>query len=183
MKRIIATLLLCVVLVTGMLGSLTSCNLIGGKPSGGNAALNVGQQFVLPSNTKTGTGAGDRISEEILRLYDEYGGEVIPTALSRDDAKEMGVDYVEANRDLGGVNRAAVEDFINDEWPYQVQETLPNGKTRNVTKFYSEMTDDERRRVLSRIYKKTKETVKGETDGAKSDQDRYFERLYEEMRR
>ena len=154
-----------------------------GKPSGGNAALNVGQQFVLPSNTKTGTGAGDRISEEILRLYDEYGGEVIPTALSRDDAKEMGVDYVEANRDLGGVNRAAVEDFINDEWPYQVQETLPNGKTRNVTKFYSEMTDDERRRVLSRIYKKTKETVKGETDGAKSDQDRYFERLYEEMRR
>ena len=36
MKRIIATLLLCVVLVTGMLGSLTSCNLIGGKPSGGN---------------------------------------------------------------------------------------------------------------------------------------------------
>ena len=36
MKRIIATLLLSVVLVTGMLGSLTSCNLIGGKPSGGN---------------------------------------------------------------------------------------------------------------------------------------------------
>ena len=36
MKRIIATLLLCVVLVTGMLGSLTSCNLISGKPSGGN---------------------------------------------------------------------------------------------------------------------------------------------------
>ena len=35
MKRIIATLLLCVVLVTGMLGSLTSCNLIGGKPNNG----------------------------------------------------------------------------------------------------------------------------------------------------
>jgi len=109
---------------------------------------------------------------------------VIPTAISRDDAKDKGLDYVEDNRILGAVNRTAVEDFINDVWPYRVQEELPNGKTRTVTKFYSEMTDDERRRVLSRIYQKSKETVTGETEDTKtkSKQDRYFEQLFEEMR-
>jgi len=154
-----------------------------GKPSGGGTVLNAAQQFALPWNTKTGTGAGDYVSEEILRLYDEYGSQVIPTAISRDDAKDKGLDYVEDNRILGAVNRTAVEDFINDRWPYQVQETLPNGKHRNVTKFYSEMTDDERRRVLSRIYQKSKETVT-EDDGvpAKNKNDRYFEKLYEEMK-
>ncbi|MBQ9841627.1 MAG: hypothetical protein IJO42_00780 [Clostridia bacterium] len=155
-----------------------------GKPSGGGTALNAAQQFALPWNTKTGTGAGDYVSEEILRLYEEYGSQVIPTAISRDDAHDKGLDYVEDNRILGAVNRTAVEDFINDVWPYQVQETLPNGKKRTVTKFYSEMTDDERRRVLSRIYQKSKETVTGETEDTKtkSKQDRYFEQLFEEMR-
>ena len=122
--------------------------------------------------------------EEILRLYEEYGNTVIPTAITRDDATEKGLDYVEDNRVLGMVNRQAVEDFIHDQWPYQVQETLPNGKTRTVTKYYSEMTDDERRRVLSRIYGKAKKMVLGEDEEKKtnSKDDRYFESIYEEMK-
>ena len=158
-----------------------------GKPSESGKVLNAAQQFVLPMNTKTGTGAGDPISQEILRLYDtaeEGKSKAIPTAITRDEAQDKGLDYVEDNRVLGMVNRQAVEDFIHDRWPYQVQETLPNGKTRTVTKYYSEMTDDERRRVLSRIYGKAKKMVLGEDEEkkTKSKDDRYFESIYEELK-
>lgn len=134
-----------------------------------------------------GTAADDPISQELLRLYDtaeEGKSKAIPTAITRDEAQDKGLDYVEDNRALGMVNRQAVEDFIHDRWPYQVQETLPNGKTRTVTKYYSEMTDDERRRVLSRIYGKAKEMVLGEDEEkkTKSKDDRYFESIYEELK-
>ncbi len=131
-----------------------------GKPTAGNAALNILQQVALPANIKTGTGKGDRVSREILRLYGKKGeSKAIPTAITRDEARDNGLDYVRVNKQLGATNRQAVEDFVNDKWPYQVQVTGPTGKKTNVTKFYSEMTDDERRRVLSRIYTQNKKEV------------------------
>ncbi len=130
-----------------------------GRSSTGSSVINAIQQFALPINIKIGTGNGDAISEEIERLYSEHGSSAIPTAVSRDEAMDGGLDYVESNRLLGAVNRQAVEDFINNKWPYTVQSTLENGKRRNVTKFYEDMTDEERVRVLKRIYKKSKEQV------------------------
>lgn len=156
-----------------------------GQNSGTGAAVNAVQQPVTPWNTKIGLAEDDPINKEILRLYESTDSlSVIPGTITRDEAKDNDLDYTEVNRLLGSYNRAAVEDFLNDEWPYTVQEELPNGKKRNVTKYYSEMTDDERRRVLDRIYGITKKKVMGteEEKKSKSRQDRYFEQLFEEMK-
>ena len=149
-----------------------------GKPSGVNAVWNVVQQFVSPANAKVGTGNGDPISEEILRLYRSHGSAAVPTAVSRDDARDGGMDYVEINRRLGRVNRQAVEDFINNQWPYDVQVSV-GGKKKKVTKYYRDMTDEERVRVLSRIYTNTKKEV---TEPApEKPTDTYFQDIYRRL--
>ena len=159
-----------------------------GKPSAGTAVLNAGQQFIIPANTKVGTGFGDPISQEILRLYEVEGGAVIPSAASRDDAKEAGVDYVDVNRLLGGVNRLAVEEFIGNEKPYDVMvETgeltaAGNPKTKKVTKYYRDMTDEERRKVLARIYKDSKKTVLEPDEGGGNESEQYFRDLIRRVR-
>lgn len=159
-----------------------------GKPSAGTAVLNAGQQFIIPANTKVGTGFGDPISQEILRLYEAEGGAVIPSAASRDDAKEAGVDYVDVNRLLGGVNRLAVEEFIGNEKPYDVMvETggltaAGNPKTKKVTKYYRDMTDEERRKVLARIYEGSKKTVLEPDEGGGNESERYFRDLIRRVR-
>ena len=152
-----------------------------GKAGGGAAALNVLQQFVSPANVKIGTGTGDATSAEILRLYgdglpDGASG-AIPTAISRDDAANHKLDYTDSNRALGRMNRQAVIEFINDEWPYTVT-VEENGRRRKVTKFYSDMTDEERRKVLSRLYTKAKKQF---TDPEEAADDRYFSALMKEM--
>ena len=159
-----------------------------GKPSAGTAVLNAGQQFIIPANTKVGTGFGDPISQEILRLYEVEGGAVIPSAASRDDAKEAGVDYVDVNRLLGGVNRLAVEEFIGNEKPYDVMvETgeltaAGNPKTKKVTKYYRDMTDAERRKVLARIYEGSKEMVLEPDEGGGNESEQYFRDLIRRVR-
>ena len=149
-----------------------------GKADELGAGLNVLQQFVSPSNVKRATG-DDEISEEILRLYEELekgNASVIPTAITRDEARDHRLDYIEANRQLGEANRIAVEDFMLDNILYTVQEELANGRKRNVEKRYSQMTDDERRRVLSRIYRKAKEQFTEEDeDNKKTAEDRYWD--------
>ena len=160
-----------------------------GKPSAGTAVLNAGQQFIIPANIKVGTGNGDPISQEILRLYEAQGSAVIPTAASRDDAKEAGVDYVDVNRLLGGVNRLAVEEFIHNEKPYDVMvETgqltaAGNPQKKKVTKYYREMTDEERRKVLARIYENSKGTVLNPPEGSNmTDTEAYFYDLIRRVR-
>ena len=64
MKRIIATLLLCVVLVTGMLTSLTSCNLFGGN-QGNNGGNNTA--FEIPE------GGFDTETPVTIKFYHSMG--------------------------------------------------------------------------------------------------------------
>ena len=151
-----------------------------GKPGAGTAVLNAVQQFALPSNVKVGTGRGDRISNEILRLYRRQGGKAVPGSVSRDDAKDGNMDYVEINRRLGQVNRQAVEDFINNRWPYEVMVDAGNGKQKKVTKYYRNMTDEERVRVLSRIYTNTKKMVTDPEEAAEST-DTYFQDIFRRL--
>ena len=163
-----------------------------GQPSTGTAVLNAGQQFIIPANTKVGTGKGDPISQEILRLYKDQGGAVIPTAVTRDEAKDAGEDYVDVNKLLGGVNRLAVEAFIGNEKAYDVMvETgkltaAGNPQKKKVTKYYRDMTDDERRLVLSGIYEDSKAEVLGKTDHIPeehlNDSERYIRELLRRVR-
>ena len=158
-----------------------------GKPGTETFILNTLQQTFFPSNFKIGTGKGDPISQEILRLYEGQGGAVIPTAVTRDEAAEMGEDFVDVNRLLGGANRLAAEEFVGNEKAYDVYvETgelteKGNPRTKKETKYYRDMTDDERRRVLSRIYKATKAEVTGDTEGKTesqlTDSERYIREL------
>ncbi len=150
-----------------------------GKPGTGTAVLNAIQQFVLPSNVKVGTGRGDDVSAEILRLYKARGSKAIPTAVSRDDARDGQMDYVEINRRLGTVNRKAVEDFIRNDWPYAVQVDAGNGKTKKETKFYRNMTDEERVKVLSRIYNNTKKATTDPTSDQAADP--YFQEIFRRL--
>ena len=150
-----------------------------GKASTGSAALNAVQQFGIPSNFKIGTAKDDPISEEILRLYntvEDRPGRAIPTTVSRDEAKEAGVDYVEINKKLGAANRLAAEAFINNEKAYTIEvETgeltaAGNPKKEKVTKYYRDMTDAQRADVLSNIYKGIKDGLIGEESEKSEDQ-------------
>ncbi len=163
-----------------------------GKPGTGTTVLNALQQILIPANTKVGTGKDDPISEEILRLYEGQGGAVIPTAVTRDEAKDAGEDYVDINKLLGGVNRLAVEEFINNRKAYDVMvETgelteKGNPRTKKTTKYYRDMTDEERRKVLGRIYSGSKDGLIGDasekTEEQLTDNERYIRDLLRRVR-
>lgn len=137
-----------------------------GKATSGNAVLNAFQQFVIPANIKQGTG-DDEISQIVRKLYEESDakmpGRALPTAADRDELRELGLSYEDANRLLGKKQYALVEELINDRKRYSVQSEINvgNGKTvkRKKNKLWSEMTDDERLRVLQRIYTGEKDKV------------------------
>lgn len=126
-----------------------------GKPGSGSALLNAAQQFALPWNTKIAVGDDD-LSREILRLYQTQGSGALPSSLTRDQARDHGLDYTATNRELGAVLEEAILQFFRDEVAYTVQVERTNGKKKAVSKFYSDMTDEERRRVISRISTKAK---------------------------
>lgn len=140
-----------------------------GKATDENAWLNAFQQIVSPANIKTATG-DDEISQLILALYEDQGSRTIPSEPTREKADELGMDYVELAKLVGRVNRQAVEDLTADKVRYTVQRENVYGKKKNVSLYWSDMTEDERARVLSRIYTKTKEQIE-DTD------DDYFEQL------
>lgn len=162
--------------------------------------INTAQQLSVPWNTKRGTAQDDPISAELLRLYHalegnpdvESPGAVLPTDVTREEAKAEGEDWTKLNRLLGGVNRLAVEEFINNKRAYEIfvdtGELTNRGepKKKKVTKYYREMTDEERRRVLSRIYEDSKAEVLGKTDYIPEDylneSERYFRDLIRRVR-
>ena len=150
-----------------------------GKASTGSAVLNAVQQFGIPSNFKIGTAKDDPISKEILRLYntvEDRPGRAIPTTVSRDEAKEAGVDYVEINKKLGAANRLAAEAFINNEKAYTIEvktgklTAAGNPKKEKVTKYYRDMTDAQRADVLSNIYEGIKGGLIGDASEKSEDQ-------------
>ena len=65
MKRIIASILLVVVLITGIIGSMTSCNLGGGN--GGNGGNNKPADFVMPE------GGFDTTKPVTIKFYHSMG--------------------------------------------------------------------------------------------------------------
>ncbi len=159
-----------------------------GKPGTGTAVLNALQQLVIPANTKVGTGKDDPLTQEILRLYTALDTSVvIPSEITRDEAAEIGEERVNLNRLLGGVNRLAVEEFINNQKPYDVMVNTGeltekgNPKQKKETKYYRDMTDEERRKVLARIYSGNKDAIIGDasekTEEQLTDSERYFRDL------
>ena len=136
------------------------------KASAASAILNAFQQVLLPSNQKIATG-DDEISRMVLALYenaDSKPSRAIPSVPDRDMAAELGMDYTALRKLVGGTNRQAVSDLMNDRVAYTVQVQAADGKLRNVTKKWSAMTDEERLRVLNRIYTKTKQQVEEPDD-------------------
>lgn len=140
-----------------------------GKATDGNAWVNAFQQIVSPANIKTATG-DDEISQLILALYEDQGSRAIPSEPTREKADELGMDYAELAKLVGKVNRQAVEDLTANKVRYTVQRENAYGKKKKVDLYWSDMTDVERARVLSRIYTKTKKQVEDPDDD-------YFEQL------
>ncbi len=140
-----------------------------GKATDENVWLNAFQQIVSPANIKTATG-DDEISKLILALYEDQGSRAIPSEPTREKADELGMNYAELAKLVGKVNRQAVEDLTANKVRYTVQRENAYGKKKNVDLYWSDMTDDERAKVLNRIYGKTKEQVEEPDDD-------YFEKL------
>lgn len=140
-----------------------------GKAIDENVWVNAFQQIVSPANIKTATG-DDEISKLILALYEDQGSRAIPSEPTREKADELGMDYAELAKLVGKVNRQAVGDLTANKVRYTVQRENAYGKKKNVDLYWSDMTDDERARVLSRIYTETKKQVEEPDDD-------YFEKL------
>ncbi len=140
-----------------------------GKATDGNAWVNAFQQILSPANIKTATG-DDVISKLILALYEDQGSRTIPSEPTREKADELEMNYSELAKLVGKVNRQAVEDLTADKVRYTVQRENAYGKKKNVDLYWSDMTADERARVLSRIYTETKKQVEEPDDD-------YFEQL------
>ncbi len=140
-----------------------------GKADATGTVLNAFQQAILPMNVKRATG-DDAISQLILALYEDQGSRAIPSEPTREKADELGMDYAELAKLVGKVNRQAVEDLTANKVRYTVQRENAYGKKKNVDLYWSDMTDDERARVLSRIYTETKKQVEEPDDD-------YFEQL------
>ena len=141
------------------------------------------------------TGENDSITQEIWRLYNtlpENESNVLPSKITAAEAREMGEDWAEVQTLLGGANRLAVEELVNNKKAYAVEvETgklteKGNPQTKKVTKYYRDMTDDERRRVLKRIYTANEAEVKGNTEGKTdkqlTDSERYIRDLLRRVR-
>ncbi len=140
-----------------------------GKADATGTVLNAFQQAILTMNVKRATG-DDEISQLILALYEDQGGRAIPSEPTREKADELGMNYAELAKLVGKVNRQAVEDLTANKVHYTVQRENDYGKKKNVDLHWSDMTDDERARVLSRIYTETKKQVEEPDDD-------YFEQL------
>ena len=164
-----------------------------GYADGAGIGINIAQQLAVPWNTKRGTAQDDPISAELLRLYHEHdAGAALPTDVTRKEAKAEGEDWTKLNQLLGGVNRLAVEEFLNNEKAYDVYvETgeltdRGNPKKKKETKYYRDMTDEERINVLSGIYEDSKAEVLGKTDHIPeehlNDSERYIRELLRRVR-
>ena len=171
-----------------------------GAADGAGIGFNIAQQLAVPWNTKRGTAQDDPISAELLRLYHslegnpdvENPGAALPTNVTRKEAKAEGEDWTKLNQLLGGVNRLAVEAFLNNEKAYDVYvETgkltdRGNPQKKKVTKYYRDMTDEERVNVLSGIYEDSKAEVLGKTDHIPeehlNDSERYIRDLLRRVR-
>ncbi|MBR2337989.1 MAG: hypothetical protein IKA63_00805 [Clostridia bacterium] len=128
----------------------------------------------------------------ILTYSPTDAGAALPTDVTRKEAKAEGEDWTKLNQLLGGVNRLAVEEFLNNEKAYDVYvETgeltdRGNPKKKKETKYYRDMTDEERINVLSGIYEDSKAEVLGKTDHIPeehlNDSERYIRELLRRVR-
>ena len=148
-----------------------------GKASTGSAIVNALQQFGLPANVKIATG-DDHLSRAVLELYNsgaDKASRAIPTAVTRDDAKELGVDFDELYRAVASIQREKIEDLMSDQAVYTVLTEDEGGKKKMRKKSWSEMTEDERLRVMNRVYTDVKSSVS-------DPEEEYYDEIIRRMR-
>ena len=129
-----------------------------GLNSFGSFVLNIFGQVALPSNIKIAT-RSDPVSKALLNLYfsdEQKRSYAIPSPIKREDTDAAGFDFESASNVIGEERLKEVTAFMQNRVRYNVQETV-DGRTRTVSKYYKDMTNDERLRVINRIYSNVKD--------------------------
>ena len=130
--------------------------------SGDNVLLNAINQFISPAAINGGTGyEDDLVTQIVMDLYEKTGdAKVIPTEVDKNKAREElgsaynSENYQELRQDVGEAQYDAIYELITSNTPIELYDNYvdANGKKRRrkYTKTFSEMTDEEKVKVISK---------------------------------
>lgn len=137
-----------------------------------NAFENAFNQFVNPSNVSHALYTDDDAVQEMMRVFQATDDtRALPSIVESTEEKPLTVQEItEEQKRVGAASKAALDELMNNERRIKLTEDYTNAygkeKQRTYYKYWDEMTDEEKVKVLARIFA-----------DAKQDPDKYIDDL------
>lgn len=133
---------------------------------------NAFNQFVNPSNVSHALYTDDDAVQEMMRVFQATDDtKALPSIVESTEEKPLTVrEITEEQKRVGAASKAALDELMNNERRIKLTENYTNAygkeKQRTYLKYWNEMTDEEKVKVLARIFA-----------DAKQDPDKYIDDL------
>lgn len=133
---------------------------------------NAFNQFVNPSNVSHALYTDDDAVQEMMRVFQATDDtRALPSIVESTEEKPVTVrEITEEQKRVGAASKAALDELMNNERRIKLTENYTNAygkeKQRTYLKYWNEMTDEEKVKVLARIFA-----------DAKQDPDKYIDDL------
>lgn len=133
---------------------------------------NAFNQFVNPSNASHALYTDDDAVQEMMRVFQATDDtKALPSIVESTEEKPLTVrEITEEQKRVGAASKAALDELMNNERRIKLTENYTNAygkeKQRTYLKYWNEMTDEEKVKVLARIFA-----------DAKQDPDKYIDDL------
>lgn len=133
---------------------------------------NAFNQFVNPSNVSHALYTDDDAVQEMMRVFQATDDtRALPSIVESTEEKPLTVrEITEEQKRVGAASKAALDELMNNERRIKLTENYTNAygkeKQRTYLKYWNEMTDEEKAKVLARIFA-----------DAKQDPDKYIDDL------
>jgi hypothetical protein len=133
---------------------------------------NAFNQFVNPSNVSHALYTDDDAVQEMMRVFQATDDtRALPSIVESTEEKPLTVrEITEEQKRVGAASKAALDELMNNERRIKLTENYTNAygkeKQRTYLKYWNEMTDEEKVKVLARIFA-----------DAKQDPDKYIDDL------
>lgn len=124
---------------------------------------NAFNQFVNPSNVSHALYTDDDAVQEMMRVFQATDDtRALPSIVESTEEKPLTVrEITEEQKRVGAASKAALDELMNNERRIKLTENYTNAygkeKQRTYLKYWNEMTDEEKVKVLARIFADTKQ--------------------------